>query len=252
MVRFKISYNNEHLKTYELNDTSLTVGRLPENTISIANMGISRRHFGIEMDPDRNYVLTDLSSLNGTFVNGKKVKTTRLSHGDTITVGKYSVTFEILDGPQGQGPVSGDTDLAVPDREETEQTQHATGELDVVESAPQEAPAPRDDAVMEPKAALPGQAPTAVLIETTKHVVYKLEKKYMTVGNSENDDVFVSGPFIGDNHVVIEIQDDGTWIKTNKVLGKFKVNGKKEKAHRLEHKDRIEIGNSTFRYMENE
>jgi pSer/pThr/pTyr-binding forkhead associated (FHA) protein len=35
-------------------------------------------------------------------------------------------------------------------------------------------------------------------------------------------------------------------------MGKFKVNGQKVKVHHLSHKDRIEIGNSTFRYMENE
>jgi len=34
-------------------------------------------------------------------------------------------------------------------------------------------------------------------------------------------------------------------------FGQFKVNGRKTKSHKLEHKDRIEIGSSTFRFMEN-
>ena len=96
MVKFVVLYNGEPLKTYELDDTVFSIGRLPENTISIANMGISRRHAKIEEDADRKHILNDLNSLNGTYVNGKRVKKIALSSGDKITIGKYTILYELV------------------------------------------------------------------------------------------------------------------------------------------------------------
>jgi pSer/pThr/pTyr-binding forkhead associated (FHA) protein len=90
-----------------------------------------------------------------------------------------------------------------------------------------------------------------VLIETNKHVVYKLDKTFITLGASENDDIFVSGFLVGEGHVEIERKENELWIRSQKFMGKFRVNGRKEKNHLLRHKDRIEIGSSLFRYMEN-
>ena len=94
MLKFVVFYNGEPLKTYELDEPVVSIGRLPENTISIANMGISRRHTKIEEDADHKYVLSDLNSLNGTYVNGKRVKRITLNSGDKITIGKYTILFE--------------------------------------------------------------------------------------------------------------------------------------------------------------
>lgn len=91
----------------------------------------------------------------------------------------------------------------------------------------------------------------AVLIETNKHVVYRLDKAYMTVGSGENDDIFVSGFMIAEGQATIEKKDDGLYLYANKLIGKIKINGKSVRSHLLQHKDRIEIGSSTFRYMEN-
>lgn len=41
MAKFVVFYNGEPLKTYELDEPVVSIGRLPENTISIANMGVS-------------------------------------------------------------------------------------------------------------------------------------------------------------------------------------------------------------------
>ena len=95
------------------------------------------------------------------------------------------------------------------------------------------------------------ESAAGILIETNKHVVYKLDKPAMTIGSSEKDDIFVDGFLITDGHVLIETDDSGTWIHANKLMGRFKINGKKVSKHQLKHKDRIEIGSSTFRYMEN-
>ena len=73
----------------------------------------------------------------------------------------------------------------------------------------------------------------------------------MTIGSSEEDDVFVEGFLISDGHAIIEKEGDTIWIHGKKLMGRFKINNKKVNKHKLKHKDRIEIGTSTFRYMEN-
>lgn len=245
MVRLIIKYNDRHLKTYDLDDPVITVGRLPENTISVANMGFSRRHFRIEVDANSSYVLTDLNSLNGTYVNNKRVKSTSLQHGDVVSIGKHSMVFEVLDDTvSGDGP----KETTPPEMVVTTETRRHSPDLDaaVAEMDNGDTAATRSGEAAESSTFCP------VLIETNKHVVYKLDKNHISLGSSEDDDIFVSGFMIGDEHIVIERDDGGATIRANKLMGKFKVNGQRTKVHRLDHKDRIEIGNSTFRYMENE
>jgi pSer/pThr/pTyr-binding forkhead associated (FHA) protein len=57
----------EHDKTY-------AVGRSPRNDIQIKDRSVSRRHLLIREKAEEEYILTDLSSENGTFVNGKDLE----------------------------------------------------------------------------------------------------------------------------------------------------------------------------------
>ncbi len=252
MVRFIVYHNEEPIKTYELDEPLVTIGRLPENSISIANMGISRRHVRIEQNTEQRYVLTDLNSLNGTFVNGKKVKKHELSSGDKIAIGKYTILFESMaeeaNVPQYEtAPAAAGYQYEAAQNAQTPPPQPQAGAPAVHAPAPPAEPNPVREQASERKAA---PASSAILIETNKHVVYKIDKPLMTIGSSEDDDVFVSGFMIGDGHVMIEKKEDGIWLESKKMMGKMKVNGRKTNTHLLEHKDRIEIGTSTFRYME--
>jgi hypothetical protein len=254
MAKFVVFYNSELLKTYELDEPVISIGRLPENTISIANMGVSRRHVKIEEDTDRSYIISDLNSLNGTYVNGKRIKKVPLHSGDKISIGKYTILYE--EGGGGHG-----ADVPAPAPETVKQAaREYIGSLD--QSYVHRTTEPRMRAVPEKTGPEGEQQPIinvhqdkdgggAVLIETNKHVVYKLDKKLLTMGSSEEDDIFVSGFMIGERQVTIEMQPDGISISATKMMGKLKINGKPTRHHFLQHKDRIEVGSSTFRFMEN-
>ncbi len=240
MVKFIVFFDNELVKTYELDEPVITIGRLPENTICISNMGISRRHSKIEKSSEGIYVLSDLNSLNGTYVNNSKVKKGSLSHGDKITIGKYTILFEDASGADNKADEKKGDDTA---------TAPAAINEDV---AMADAPLQREQTSLVSDQQKDGAAGSAaVLIETNKHVIYKLDKPLITLGDSETDDVFVSGFLVDQGHIVIEREGDEFWIRSQKLLGQFKVNGRKTKSHQLQHKDRIEVGSSTFRYMEN-
>jgi len=77
----------------------ITVGRAPDNSIAIDNVSISAHHARVEIQQGR-LTLTDLGSLNGTFVNSQRVKSAALKDGDVISIGKHSIYVDELDRPE--------------------------------------------------------------------------------------------------------------------------------------------------------
>jgi hypothetical protein len=72
-----------------------TIGRGGENDIVVASTLVSRRHAEIAWD-GAHYVLTDLGSTNGTFVNAQRVTGPHpLRHGDVITIGDLTLVFSL-------------------------------------------------------------------------------------------------------------------------------------------------------------
>ncbi len=72
---------------------SLTVGRGSRNTLVVSDPQVSTQHAIIRRHGKNDYVLYDLDSTNGTFVNDQKVKRKLLHHGDQIRVGKTRLRF---------------------------------------------------------------------------------------------------------------------------------------------------------------
>ena len=80
---------------YPLLDGECSIGRAPTNTVAIADGSVSSQHARIVRTPD-GFVLEDLQSRNGTFVNGEKVTAPRiLVDGDLIRLGKVIMTFNV-------------------------------------------------------------------------------------------------------------------------------------------------------------
>jgi hypothetical protein len=69
------------------------IGRLPECAVTLSDPQASRHHAEIRRE-DGAYRLVDLDSMNGTFVNGVRVREHVLSDGDVIGIGATSIRFE--------------------------------------------------------------------------------------------------------------------------------------------------------------
>jgi hypothetical protein len=77
-----------------LTQGTVTVGRLPECTISVNDSNISRNHAELRQGAG-SYVVVDLNSTNGTLVNGVRITgEQRLNDGDIISFGSTHVRFE--------------------------------------------------------------------------------------------------------------------------------------------------------------
>ncbi len=83
--------------TFTIDEASLVIGRETAANLCIADASVSRRHSVIEKN-ENAFVITDLESLNGTFVNDVPVKTRQLEHGDRIRIGESQFLFLVDDG----------------------------------------------------------------------------------------------------------------------------------------------------------
>lgn len=95
--------------------TGITLGRSPDNAVALPDDGISKHHFRVELKGDR-FLLVDLASLNGTYVNRRRVKEQLLRHRDEVRVGSTRLLF--VDPRQARQEAIG---LSIPLREERPQ-----------------------------------------------------------------------------------------------------------------------------------
>src|ERR1044072_7296647 len=77
---------------FALNEESLIIGRETAADLCIADASVSRRHTHIEKH-ETGFVITDLESLNGTFVNDVPIRSRLLEHGDRVRVGESQFLF---------------------------------------------------------------------------------------------------------------------------------------------------------------
>jgi pSer/pThr/pTyr-binding forkhead associated (FHA) protein len=71
-----------------------SAGRHPDSDIYLDDVTVSRRHAEFQRD-NGEFHIVDISSLNGTYVNGKPVASAMLAHGDEIAIGKFRLVFLI-------------------------------------------------------------------------------------------------------------------------------------------------------------
>lgn len=75
-----------------LDDAEVSVGRHPSSDIFLDDVTVSRRH-AVFRRTDSGFAVTDVGSLNGTYVNGDLVDSHDLRAGDEVMVGKFRLVF---------------------------------------------------------------------------------------------------------------------------------------------------------------
>jgi hypothetical protein len=83
-----------------------TLGRLPDNDLVLEDPKVSRRHAVVERRPE-GFVIRDLGSTNGTFVNGRRVAERLLAPGDVILLGDTRLRFDREGGLESPGKAIG-------------------------------------------------------------------------------------------------------------------------------------------------
>ncbi len=78
--------------TFAMRTPILRLGRHPESEIILDDITVSRRHAEVER-VGTEYIVRDVGSLNGTYVNQQRVDEAALRNGDELQVGKFRLVF---------------------------------------------------------------------------------------------------------------------------------------------------------------
>ncbi|MDQ3623046.1 MAG: FHA domain-containing protein [Verrucomicrobiota bacterium] len=95
MPKLTVSLPDGASVTHDLNETIVTVGRVPDNSLHIDNASVSSRHATLTL-VDGDYVLRDIGSTNGTRVNGQALAPEtdqRLQDGDRVRFGQIEAVY---------------------------------------------------------------------------------------------------------------------------------------------------------------
>ncbi|ERP31353.1 FHA domain-containing protein [Chitinivibrio alkaliphilus] len=258
MLNIIIKHKATPIKTYQTAKDGATLGRLKTNDIIIQDLAVSRTHLKFEFPEDGSAPLVhDLGSLNGTYMNGKKIETLRVENVFALTVGDF--TIELIP-PHSSSPAP-----------ETPEPAHLDGtpahdeEAPVVTISEEPPPAEEEESLIfsssdknskqEKNSKDISQYTTenrGILIEVERQIVYKINKTPMTLGNTDDDDIYVEGGVLSAGKIAtLRVSSEGEHIlrASNKFTGKFKINDKKVSEAILHHGDKIKIGNSKFSFM---
>lgn len=79
-------------QSFQPAEGSTLIGRSPECNVFLDDVTVSRRHAELVRDGD-TFTIRDLESLNGTYVNRRRIESTVLEDDDEVQIGKYRLTF---------------------------------------------------------------------------------------------------------------------------------------------------------------
>ncbi|MFC1532522.1 FHA domain-containing protein [Thermodesulfobacteriota bacterium] len=232
MARVILMFNKQVVKEYPLMKESITIGRNEDNTITVDNLAVSGYHARIDI-AGSDYILTDLQSTNGTFVNDKKVVSHKLSHGDNVIVGKHVILFVGTGKELDTKP------------EEQKMDMDKTMMLDTAKQ--KELLAKQKGTVQAAKAAQ--KIGVISFIEGSDLGEIELTKKLTKIGKADSSEIRLSGIFMPATAATISRRPSGYVITS--MGGKLKVNGEVVKDNvALKEFDTIELGKVKFQFYQ--
>ena len=78
---------------YLLDRDETALGRHPDSDVFLDDITVSRRHVDITHAQDGTFVIRDVGSLNGTYVNRERIDEVGLSPGDEVQIGKFKLVY---------------------------------------------------------------------------------------------------------------------------------------------------------------
>jgi pSer/pThr/pTyr-binding forkhead associated (FHA) protein len=231
MPRLILTFNKQVIKEYPFLKDSITIGRDDDNGIVIDNLAVSTYHAKIDK-VGSDYIVTDLQSTNGTFVNDEKVVSHKLTHGDNIIIGKHVILFVASEKVTEAGAVD------------------KKGELDktmMLDTAKQKELLAKQQVAPKP----PGKIGVVSFINGSELGDIKLKKKLTKIGKGDTSEIRLSGVFMGSTAATISKRPSGYTITFTGGRTKLKVNGEVVKdSVALKDFDTIELGPYKFQFYQ--
>jgi len=209
MPEIIIKLGDNIVHRYFFDKDVMSIGRARDNDIVIENLSVSRNHARIRRI-DGKYILTDLNSANGTFVNGVQITKTEVVDNDIVSIGKHKLHFM-------NKPLTDEQVIS--------------------------------DAFGADRTMIVDKTPTACLIVTKgrqKDQEFKLTKYETPIGRSAENDIRLHDWFVSKKHAVLIRQGQKFFVKDLGSWRGLKLNGKQIKESELKEGDELELGTTTL------
>jgi pSer/pThr/pTyr-binding forkhead associated (FHA) protein len=228
MLQILLKFNEIVLKVFQSDKAEITIGRNIKNDIQIDNLAVSNFHARVERS-DGNYVIEDLNSTNGTYINEKKINKCELQDGDTADIGKHSLTF-LLEGGVSTGKGSSELDMEQTMMLDTEK------QRELIEKA---------------KPSSPG-SPARLKVQEgeSSQSEYQLSERLSEIGKGERCQIRLEGLFAPKNLAYITRDPKGYTLIPGDNADKLRLNGVSiDNGTALKNNDVIDAGKVKFRFM---
>jgi pSer/pThr/pTyr-binding forkhead associated (FHA) protein len=230
MAIWKLTIEDDegHQTVVPLVRDNYTVGRREGHPIRLTERNVSRDHARLRKDDDGAYLLEDLGSYNGVFVNGHRlVEPKKLQPGDLVILGDYRIEAHSDDAPARLAP-----------------------------SVPPKPSAPpvsvRSDRPAPPTAAPAPTSPDRLVLLGTADAgrEYALESKSFTIGRGDEADFRVNHNSVSRQHAMLSPAEGGQWeIKDLSSSNGVRVNGSDTKRGTVKPGDTIELGEVPIKFV---
>ena len=227
MPEIIVKFDDKVIERIVTEKKRISIGRTHETAIVLDNRGVSRKHAMIEFN-DNAAVIIDNESLNGTFVNSRKITEEVLRDEDTITIGKYALVY-YTQSTGGDEMASLDGTMVLNTRK-----QKALLERDKVE---------RQIVEKYGGSVLTGE-------ENCEFAEYRIDRDVVTIGKAKFVHIRAKGFMLSGIQAKIVKEDCGYSVVNLGKKGKTSVNGEPTERALLKNGDLISVGKSTFKFVE--
>ncbi len=222
MATLKLVFEGNVLSEHSLQlGKTLTIGRRNTNDVVIENLVVSGSHAKIDA-LDEGYLLTDLRSKNGTFVNESPINSCWLQDGDVIRIGKHTLAIALDEGDA----------FSLADGDDNMDQTMVFGQAEFRQQAG------------------PVGAPAMLTFLKGGQGEIPLTKKLIKIGKDFSNDIVISGFTVGQTAATISKLPEGYFLSYVGGLSKPKINGKAvTESQRLDEFDIIEIGSAKMEFV---
>ena len=236
MAKLILKFRGATLQEIPIAKSAITIGRVDKNDIKIENLAVSRQHARIVQDGDR-YIMEDLNSLNGTFVNEKRVMKCILRNEDEILVGKHTLVF--IDREEKPIEMRKDIDISLAEKtvildtkKQRELISQPGGEKPTIEEKPSDL-----------------KGGITIISGGVGQKGIELKKRLTIGGKGDGADIKLRGFFVGKISFIISKRPNGFFITRSGGRSVTKVNGVKvEGQQELKDGDIIDIGSTRMQF----
>ncbi len=228
MAEILVKFEDKLIERIVTEKRRLSIGRTTDNDIVLENRGVSRKHAMIEFN-ENAAVIIDNESLNGTFVNNRKISEEVLRDSDVISIGKYSLIYKTETSQEADEAINFDGTMVLNTKAQRKLLENDRVDRQIVE-----------------------KYGGSVLLgeENADFLEFKLDREVTTIGKAKFVHVRAKGFFLaGIQAKIVQENNNFSLINLGKA-NKTKLNGEAVSRAHLKNGDIITIGKSTFKFVE--